>query len=81
MAVEARSQFGERWGVVAFLDGGMAYEESTPGDNPPLQWGAGVGLRVFTGLGPVRLDVAVPVNPREALDDDYQFYISLGQAF
>lgn len=80
-SLEARSQFGERWGLVAFVDGGMAYEDSTPSNDPPLQWGAGLGLRVFTGLGPVRLDGAVPVNPRDDLDDDYQFYISLGQAF
>ena len=25
--------------------------------------------------------VAVPVNPRDDFDEDYQFYISLGQAF
>ena len=80
-SMEVRFRFGERWGAVAFLDGGMAYAKSYPESDPPLQWGAGLGLRVFTGLGPVRLDVAVPVNPRENVDEDYQFYISLGQAF
>jgi translocation and assembly module TamA len=80
-SLEARARFGERFGTVLFLDGGMVYEASNPSEEPPLQWGAGVGLRLFTGLGPVRLDVAVPVNPRDGFDDDYQFYISLGQAF
>ena len=80
-SVELRTQFGQRVGLVGFIDGGMVYEESQPSDEPPLQWGAGLGLRLFTGLGPIRLDVAVPVNPRDDLDDDYQFYISLGQAF
>ena len=41
----------------------------------------GLGLRYFTPIGPFRLDVAVPLNRREGLDDAFQVYISLGQAF
>ena len=45
-----------------------------------IRWGAGVGLRYFTEFGPVRLDVAFPINPRRS-DDVFQVYIGIGQAF
>jgi translocation and assembly module TamA len=80
-SLELRTRFAERWGLVAFLDGGMAFESSTPTQDLTMQWGAGLGVRMFTGMGPIRVDLAVPVNPRENLDENYQFYVSLGQAF
>jgi translocation and assembly module TamA len=40
-----------------------------------------LGLRYFTGFGPLRLDVAFPLNPRDGVDEVFQFYISFGQAF
>jgi translocation and assembly module TamA len=79
VSVEPRLRFSETWGMVAFLDGGMAYDDA--GDlGTDLRWGAGVGLRVYTAIGPVRLDVATPLNPRDD-DDPLQFYISIGQSF
>ena len=42
--------------------------------------GAGVGLRYLTGFGPLRLDVAFPLNPRPN-DSVVAVYVSLGQAF
>ena len=38
------------------------------------------GPRQITHLRPIRLDVAVPINKRDT-DDEFQFYISFGQAF
>ncbi len=78
--VEPRWRISEEWGVVTFLDGGMAYEESTPNMGDTLRWGAGVGLRYYTVIGPIRFDVATPLNPRHD-DDPLQFYISIGQSF
>ena len=46
-----------------------------------MQWAAGLGLRYRTAIGPFRADVAMPLNPRDEIDEDVQFYISLGQAF
>jgi translocation and assembly module TamA len=46
-----------------------------------LFWGAGVGLRYYTPIGPIRLDVAFPLEKREDIDDSFQIYISIGQAF
>jgi len=45
-----------------------------------VQAAAGVGLRYFSPAGPIRLDLAFPVNGRGA-DDFFQFYFSIGQAF
>jgi translocation and assembly module TamA len=37
-------------------------------------------VRYFSPIGPVRLDVGFPVNPRDS-DASFQLYVSLGQAF
>ena len=71
---------GTVFGVVPFIDGGTVYEESYPDFSNKFRWATGLGLRYFTGFGPLRLDFAVPLNKRSS-DDDFQFYVSLGQAF
>ena len=63
-----------------FVEGGNVYARSEPEDID-LLWAAGLGFRYYTAVGPLRFDVAVPIDKRENVDDDYQFYISLGQAF
>ena len=45
-----------------------------------LRAGAGVGARYYTAIGPIRLDVAVPLNKRNG-DDSLEAYIGIGQAF
>ncbi len=42
--------------------------------------GAGIGVRYYTSIGPIRLDVAVPLN-REPGGDAFELYIGIGQAF
>jgi|TARA_R100000322_G_scaffold153388_3_gene111644 translocation and assembly module TamA len=79
--VEVRYRAFEDIGIVAFVDGGQAYDDPTPSFGDPLLWGAGLGLRYYTPIGPVRLDVAVPLNRRDNVDDAFQIYVSLGQAF
>ena len=81
VSAEARVRINERIGVVAFVDGGRAYAGESPDPEEDLFWGAGLGGRVYTPIGPVRLDVAVPLNPRYGVDRGYQVYISLGQSF
>jgi translocation and assembly module TamA len=78
---ELRARFTETWGVATFLDGGMVSNGKIPDQNFPMKWGAGAGLRIFTGIGPLRLDVAYPLNPDPDKTAQVQFYISLGQAF
>jgi translocation and assembly module TamA len=80
-SIELRLRFGAHWGGVLFLDGGTVYEGSSPGDLAAMEWGAGFGIRYFTGLGPLRLDLAAPVEGEDRLTDDIHFYVSLGQSF
>jgi translocation and assembly module TamA len=37
-------------------------------------------VRYYPGFGPIRLDIATPISPRDG-DDPVQIYISIGQAF
>ena len=71
--------FGGNFGVVPFVDAGTISTSLYPriGD---LRVGAGVGLRYYSNFGPIRIDVGVPLNPREG-DSPVAVYVSLGQAF
>jgi translocation and assembly module TamA len=77
---EVRANVTETIGVVAFVDAGSAFEASLPDFEEPLRVGAGPGLRYFSPVGPIRLDVGFPVNGRDN-DDPFQIYVSIGQAF
>jgi translocation and assembly module TamA len=81
-SLEARVQtgiFGGAMQVVPFVDAGTVDVSTTPPFNN-LQWGAGVGIRYKTTFGPLRIDVATPLNPRPS-DSTVAVYVSLGQAF
>ncbi len=77
-ALEGRYRFGN-YGVVAFLDGGQVYEEQYPTFDS-MRFGVGIGGRVYTNFGPVRVDLATPIarRPGEAW---LSVYVSIGQAF
>ncbi|QQV78909.1 BamA/TamA family outer membrane protein [Sphingomonas aliaeris] len=77
-SLEARYRFGN-FGIVPFIDGGNAYEGITP-KGSDLRYGAGIGGRFYTNFGPMRVDVATPLNPRPG-DGKVALYISIGQAF
>lgn len=77
---ELRLKITEDFGLAPFLDGGSTYESFQPDVTRPFYWGAGLGLRYYTAVGPVRLDVGFPLNPRDE-DDPFQVYGSLGQSF
>ena len=78
--LEARYKITDEIGIVPFLDGGMVYEDALPQIFGDMRWGAGLGLRYYTPIGPVRLDVATPLNPVDG-DPPLQLYISIGQSF
>ncbi|WP_333572156.1 autotransporter assembly complex protein TamA [Sphingomonas sp.] len=76
--IEARYRFGN-YGIVPFLDAGQVYEGTTPtGRN--LRFGAGIGGRLYTNFGPLRIDVATPIA-RKKNESKIALYISIGQAF
>lgn len=78
---ELRWRISGPFGAVAFVEAGGVYDGSVPDWGQDLQWGAGLGARYLTKIGPLRLDIAVPLNRRNAVDDSFQFLVSLGQAF
>lgn len=80
-SIETRLHFGSNWGGVVFIDGGYAYRQSTPQFGQNLHWGAGVGVRYYTNFAPIRFDIALPLNKRDGIDDSFQIYVSIGQAF
>lgn len=77
---EVRWKMTDTFGTVAFVDGGSVSNSASP-DFDNLSFGAGVGARYYTDFGPLRFDVAVPLNQKDDLDQNYQFYITIGQAF
>jgi translocation and assembly module TamA len=79
-SVELRAKITDTIGLVGFVDAGYVGEKSIPDFGEELKVGAGVGLRYLTGLGPIRGDVAIPLNPGRD-DPDFAFYIGIGQAF
>ena len=78
---ELRLRFTEEIGGVAFVDAGNAYASSTPDFSETLYVGAGTGVRYYSPIGPLRFDVAFPLNGKDIGEDGYQIYVSLGQAF
>ncbi|WP_236045129.1 MULTISPECIES: autotransporter assembly complex protein TamA [Pseudooceanicola] len=77
ISTELRSRIGDSWGAVAFVDYGYVsgYNDFSSGE---WQGGAGIGARYFTGIGPIRLDVAVPVTGNK---NSVSVYVGIGQSF
>ena len=81
VSAEFRTKITDTIGLVPFLDAGSDYASEVPDFKGRISLGAGIGLRYFTAIGPVRLDLATPLNPRGSVDSPIQIYVSLGQAF
>lgn len=79
-SLEARLRVTDTIGIVPFVDAGMAFAQSYPSFDETVRWAAGLGLRYHTPIGPLRLDVAFPLNPGRG-DNRYAIYIGIGQAF
>lgn len=78
-SVEARVKVSETIGVVGFVDVGQVDVDGFFTNAGSWHAGAGVGIRYATGVGPVRLDLALPVGG--STGDGLQIYVGLGQAF
>ena len=77
--IEYRQRFFDNFGAAVFVDGGQVSAGNMPFSGT-VRIGTGFGLRYYTPVGPVRLDIALPVN-RPPGGDKFEFYIGLGQAF
>ncbi|MBI5584971.1 MAG: outer membrane protein assembly factor [Deltaproteobacteria bacterium] len=71
--LELEKAFSPVWGLAAFYDGGNAFD-----DFGQIEWkqDAGLGLRIYTPVGPVRIDLA-----RQFGETDNQFRVSLSIGF
>lgn len=79
--LEARIPVTDSLSIVPFIDSGFVSSKVVPSFSETVRVGAGVGGRYDTPVGPLRVDIALPVNRRSGVDDGFQFYISFGQAF
>jgi len=77
---ELRFKVTETMGGVAFVDAGQVADKVTPAVDD-LSIGAGLGFRYYTDFGPLRFDVGTPLRGDDNTDENFQVYISIGQAF
>lgn len=78
-SLEARVQVTETIGIVPFFDA-INVATGTAPDFKDIRMGAGIGLRYKTPFGPLRLDVAVPLNPYKD-GSRFGIYAGIGQSF
>ncbi len=71
-SMELERAMGEKWGVAFFYDVGNAFNDFTSMD---LKQGAGLGIRRYTPVGPVRLDLARQFGVD---DPGYRIHLSIG---
>lgn len=71
-SMELERALGEKWGVALFYDAGNAFNDFTSMD---LKQGAGLGIRRYTPVGPVRLDLARQLG---VADPGYRIHLSIG---
>ena len=77
-AAEVRYRFGD-YGIAAFVDAGQVYEETLP-QFDDIRFGVGIGGRYYTNFGPIRVDIAMPIDRRRG-ESSFAVYVSIGQAF
>ncbi|MEL7344916.1 MAG: BamA/TamA family outer membrane protein [Pseudomonadota bacterium] len=80
VSAEVRANVFGNVSLVGFFDMGYVAEDSLFSGSGRSHSGAGIGVRYATGIGPIRLDLAVPVDGPGPADDIYA-YIGIGQAF
>lgn len=60
------------WALAAFVDGGNAFDAFS---DLELQWGIGGGVRWFSPVGPLRVDIAFPLSAQQR--EDFRLHITL----
>jgi translocation and assembly module TamA len=79
-SAEVRIKVTDTIGIVPFFDVGNAFTSNFPNFSEPLFAAAGLGLRYYTSVGPIRLDVAFPLERRDGTGP-VAIYVSVGQSF
>ncbi|WP_319517556.1 autotransporter assembly complex family protein [uncultured Martelella sp.] len=78
-SLEARIGVTENIQIVPFIDAADVSADNFP-DFSNIRAGAGIGVRYLTGFGPIRLDVALPLD-RYPDGDKFGIYAGIGQSF
>lgn len=78
---ELRRRLAEDWGGVLFYEVGNVYAATWPDLFSKQLQSTGIGIRYYTAVGPLRLDIAFPLNRRKSVDGRFQIYFSIGQTF
>jgi outer membrane protein insertion porin family/translocation and assembly module TamA len=79
-AVELRHPITREIGAAVFLDAGQVSRPSLTFPLDDLRYGAGLGVRLKTPVGPLRIDLGFPVEPPPG-DPHWRAHVSLGAAF
>lgn len=79
IGAEWRQRIWGSIGGVLFADAAQVSDGNSPFGGT-VREGIGVGARYYTSIGPIRVDVAIPVN-RPPGGDSFELYLGLGQAF
>ena len=72
-SAEIEQRVRGNWAVAAFVDGGNAFDSFS---DLSLKTGIGAGLRWYSPLGPVRIDIAVPLD--NDAPDSFRIHVTLG---
>jgi translocation and assembly module TamA len=80
VGAEFRQRFGEHFGTVVFFDAGEVTATTRPFQGT-LSVGFGTGLRYYTPIGPIRLDVGFPTSHPPGGIPFVEVYVGLGQVF
>lgn len=80
-SLESRFRICKSFGIVPFFDIGNVYLDQLPTFKGKWRKSTGIGLRYYSFIGPLRLDVAFPLNRREGIDPHWWVFVSLGQTF
>jgi translocation and assembly module TamA len=78
-SAEIRIGVTDTIGLVPFVDAGLVSASETF-SGAKFKAGAGIGVRYSTPFGPLRVDVAVPLN-KDAHGSGLRIYAGIGQAF
>ncbi len=70
-SIEIDRLVSKKWSIAAFVDSGNAFDDL----NVDFKTGIGLGLRWYSPLGPIRVDVAHPLDDPTS---DYRLHITLG---
>jgi translocation and assembly module TamA len=79
-SLEARIKVTPEIGIVPFYDVGAAFSSPYPDFQSEMRSSVGLGLRYYTAIGPVRLDVATPVGRRPG-ENKFAIFIGVGESF